>query len=277
MNWKRPETWKRPGARPVLLTLAALVAVPGSVLVARQAASPAPVLFEDFSRAAVGEYPTGWYWRLERSGGDLAKARKDGVDVSRYVVKEEAGNRFLHVRDEHRPGPTVALLLQAKDFRWRLDTHPILSWRWRVNEIPPGADERYTETNDSPASVSVVYHTKFPMTPVTIRWVWSSTLPVGAVAYRPGRGRAHNIVLGSGTNGLGAWVTVERNIVEDYYAIHGKNPPDEPQAIMVSSDSNRMPGAADADYDDFRALAAYSPGFPKEPRTLLKQYMQGNK
>ncbi|MDP2958998.1 MAG: DUF3047 domain-containing protein [Longimicrobiales bacterium] len=261
----------------LILGLLALCALPVSVLLANQT-PPGPFLFDDFSRTEVGQFPRTWRWRRDNDTGDAEKARKDGVDVFRYVVASEGGNKYVHVRDEFRPGSSVALFIQTDDSGWRLDRHPILSWRWRVNEVPAGADERYTDTNDTPAAVSVVYGTKFPFTPITIRWVWSSTLPVGAVAYRPGRGRAYNLVLGSGSDRLGEWVTVERNLVEDYVAIFGKQPPNEPKAITIQSDANRTPGgAADADYDDFRALAAYSPGFPKEPFVLLKQYMQGNR
>jgi hypothetical protein len=262
----------------LLLGLLPLSLLPASVLPALQAAPRVPRVFDDFSSAAEGEFPSTWQWRLENASGDVAKARKDGVDISRWVVRSDAGNKYLHVRDEYRPGPTVSLFIQTDKSGWRLSEHPVLSWRWRVNEIPPGADERYTETNDTPASVAVVYGTRFPFTPIVIRWVWSSTLPVGAVAYRPGRGRPYIIVVGSGSDRLGEWVTVERNLVEDYRAIFGKEPPDEPKGIQLSTDANRTVGAAsDADYDDFRALAAYSPGFPKEPRALLKQYMEGNR
>jgi len=262
----------------LLFSLLALSALPAPVLLARQTASLAPLLFDDFSSAVAGEFPHTWKWRRENDAGDEAKARKDGVDIFRYVVVSEGDNKYVHIRDEYRPGASVALFIQTEDLKWRLSERPILSWRWRIHEVPPGADERYTETNDSPAAVSVVYGTKFPFTPITIRWVWSSTLPVGAVAYRPGRGRAYNIILGSGPNSWGEWVTVERNLVEDYVAIFGKAPPDRPKAITIQSDANRTPGgAAEADYDDFRALAAYSAGFPKEPFTLLKQYMEGNR
>lgn len=262
----------------LLLGLLALCVLSAPMLLARQAAPRAPLVIDDFSAASVGQFPATWKWRLENASGDVEKARKDGVDISRWVVKSDGGDPYLHIRDEFRPGPTVSIFVQTDESGWKLSERPILSWRWRVNEIPPGADERYTETNDTPASVAVVYGTRFPFTPIVIRWVWSSTLPVGAVAYRPGRGRPYIIVVGSGSDRLGEWVTVERNLVEDYRAIFGKEPPNEPKGIQLSTDANRTEGAAsDADYDDFRALAAYSPGFPKEPFTLLKQYMQGNR
>ncbi len=262
----------------LLIGTLALSSLPASVLLARQTAPLEPLVFDDFSSTVVGQFPDTWTWRLENETGDAEKARKDGVDVFRWVVRSEGANRYLHIRDEYRPGPTVSLFVQTDESGWKLSERPILSWRWRVNEIPPGADERYTETNDTPASVAVIYGTRFPFTPIVIRWVWSSTLPVGAVAYRPGRGRPYVIVVGSGSDRLGEWVTVERNLVEDYRAIFGKEPPNEPKAIQISTDANRTEGAAsDADYDDFRALAAYSPGFPKEPFTLLKQYMEGNR
>jgi hypothetical protein len=85
------------------------------------------------------------------------------------------------------------------------------------------------------------------------------------------------VVLGTGTDRLGEWITIERNIVEDYIAIFGKEPPDHPKGIQISTDANRSEGAAsEADYDDFKALSTYSPGFPQEPFSLLKEYLEGN-
>ncbi len=237
-------------------------------------------VLDDFSRHTVGRFPSApWQWRRDRDTGDAEKARKDEVaEVFDYVIREENGNKYLHVRDEHKPGHSVSVFIDTEDSGWVLAEYPVLSWRWRVNEIPPGADERFTETNDTPASISVVYGTKFPFTPITIKWAWSSTLPVGAVAYRPGRGRAHTIVLGSGNARLGEWITIERNIFDDYVSIHGKLPPDKPRGIVISSDANRTPGgAADADYDDIKILSRYSPGFPKQTTVLLKEYMKDNR
>lgn len=236
------------------------------------------ILFEDFSSYAVGKFPQGLDWRKGRDHGDVEKARKDHIDIFRYVIQEEDGNQYLHIRDDYRPGHAVSVIIKTKAFKWEIKKYPILRWRWRVNEVPPGADERYTEKNDSAAGVSLVYGKKFPFTPITIKYVWSSTLPVGAVAYRPGRGRAHVIVLGSAQENLGEWITIERNVYEDYIEIFGKKPPKKPEAIVIQSDANRTPGgAADADYDEFQALTSHSEGFPKAPLKLLKEYMEGNK
>jgi hypothetical protein len=234
--------------------------------------------FSDFSASTVGEFPEGWQWRKHRDGGEPEEARDEGVDISRWEVQEENGDKYLHIRNEHHPGHTVSVFLDVEDEGWNLHEYPILSWRWRVHEVPPGADERYTETNDSPAAVAVVFGKKMFFIPITIKWVWSSTLPVGAVAYRPGRGRAYNIVLNSGTERLGEWITVERNIFNDYISIFGELPPDEPLAIQLQTDANRTPGgAAEADYDEFKALSSFSEGYPREPYVLKKEYMEGNK
>jgi hypothetical protein len=237
------------------------------------------VLFEDFASQEVGDFPSGWRWRRDRDAGTGEDAVEKQIDVFRWMIAQEEGNKFLHVRDEHRPGHSVSVYMEVRkrEFEWRIDEYPILSWRWRVNEVPPGADERYTEKNDTPASVLVVFGKKFPWTPIAIRYAWSSTLPVGAVAYRPGRGRPYVIVLNSGTERQGEWITIERNIYQDYVEIFGSEPPDRPEAIVLSSDANRTPGgAADADYDDFWVLSSYSEGHPKEPHTLLKHYMVDN-
>jgi hypothetical protein len=251
---------------------------PTGIFVTNQGDNQKSIVYEDFSAYTPGEYPEGLKWRKGRKRGDVKKAKKDNIDIFRYVIQEEEGNKYLHIRDEYRPGHAVSVIIETKKPKWELEKYPVLRWRWRVNEVPPGADERFTEKNDSAAGVAIVYGKKFPFIPITIKYVWSSTLPIGAVAYRPGKGRARVIVLGSGSDRLGEWITIERNVYEDYVEIFNKKPPKTPGAIVIQSDSNRTPGgAADADYDDFTVLSSYSEGFPQEPLKLLKQYMEGNK
>jgi hypothetical protein len=53
------------------------------------------------------------------------------------------------------------------------------------------------------------------------------------------------IVVRSGSNDLGKWITERRNVVEDFRTIYGE-PPDNPSALSLSIDSDDTRSSADS-------------------------------
>lgn len=201
------------------------------------------MVVEDFEDEVVGELPKGWHWR-----------DRDEDEHKPYEVREEDGNKYLAARDE---GESVSL---GKDVEWDLEEYPYISFRVRVHEIPEGADERYDETVDSAAGVYVVYDRKaFGLIPVSVKYVWSSTLPVGAATQRRGVGKPWQVVVASGEEGLGEWHTFVFDLRETYRDTFGGDPPDKPLGVAVLSDANAVGGRAYADYDDIRLLRSVDP------------------
>ena len=62
------------------------------------------------------------------------------------------------------------------------------------------------------------------------------------------------IVLESGTENLGQWVSVRRNIVEDYLTAFGKKPPGAAKIIALWSDNDQTGEPVYAYYGAVRAL-----------------------
>ncbi|MGM0547050.1 MAG: DUF3047 domain-containing protein, partial [Bacteroidota bacterium] len=58
------------------------------------------------------------------------------------------------------------------------------------------------------------------------------------------------MVIKSGEEDTGKWVTFERNLVEDYRERFGDDPPRHPLAILILSDGNSTNTHVKADYDD---------------------------
>lgn len=203
------------------------------------------IVFENFEDDPVGELPGGWKWR-DRDDD----ARKP------YEVREEDGNRYLAARDE---GSSVSL---GKDRKWNLEEYPYLSFRIRVHRIPEGGDERYGKTVDSAAGIYVVYRRKaFGLIPESVKFVWSSTLPVGAATQRQGVGKPWQVVVGSGREGLGEWHRFVFDLREAYRDTFRGDPPDKPLGLAILSDANATHSQAYADYDDFE-LHRSVPGDP---------------
>lgn len=199
------------------------------------------IVFEDFESSTLGQFPIGWDRAVDRPPP--------------YRVREEDGNRYLEATDE---GESVIIGMETA---WDLDEYPYVSFRLRVNRIPEGGDERTDDRVDSAAGVYVtVKKVAFGRIPESVKYVWSSTLPVGSATRREGIGKPWQVVIGSGQEGLGEWRTYVFDVRDAYRKTFGGNPGSKPAGIGILSDANSVGGQAYADYDDFKALKRAPPG-----------------
>jgi hypothetical protein len=182
-----------------------------------------------FEMDPVGGLPTGW----EARGGS-----PDGV----YRIEVDPdGNRFMAARSR---GSDVQLGLTLTA---RHEQLPILSWRWRVWELPFKADERAIKSMDSGAAVYAVFGSRF--FPRILKYVWSTSVPAGASFRHPSSSRMVIFVIASGTTHLGKWQFVSRNIAEDYRSAFHSDP-GKLIALGIKTDSDSTGTSASADYDD---------------------------
>ncbi len=204
---------------------------------AQRAAAHQPVLEETFEQYAVGVFPSRWQTR-----GDEVEAQ-----TIYKVMEEEAGNRFLRASAE-RQDTQIGL---TKKFG--PEKYPLLRWRWRVTRLPTGGDERVDRTNDSAAAVYVVFDSR--IIPRAIKYVWSTTLPVGSTFTSPTYWRAKVVVLQSGPPDDSAWHQETVNFYEDYKRLFGFAP-GQVQGVAILTDSDVTKSSAQADYDDLTILPA---------------------
>lgn len=195
------------------------------------------ITLEDFESSTVGDFPLDWSWQ-----------RKDEHKSKPYRVATEDGNAYLEATDT---GESVVI---GRDIRWNLREYPYVSFRWRVHKIPEGGDERFDNKVDSAAGIYFVYRRRFGLIPESVKYVWSSTLPVGSAMQRKGMGKPWMVVAGSGSDGLGVWHTYVFNLYEAYEQTFGHKPPDRPIGIGILSDANSTHSHAYADYDDILVL-----------------------
>ncbi len=195
------------------------------------------VVLEDFEGEGAGLLPSGWNWR-----------KQDDAKKKPYKIKEENGNQFLAAEDN---GESVIL---GKDIKWDLKKYPYISFKWRARRLPVGGDERYGHTVDSAAGIYIIYKEKLGLIPESIKYVWSTTLPVGLAMRRSGTGRPWMVVAECGDAHVDEWRTYVFNISEAYEKTFGGKPPDTPVGIAILSDANSTSSKAYADYDDIRAL-----------------------
>jgi ribosomal protein RSM22 (predicted rRNA methylase) len=185
----------------------------------------------NFETDPIGSVPRNW----EARGGS-----PEGV----YRVEADSNrNHFLAARSN---GSDVQLGVSLKPSH---EPMPILSWRWRVWELPSKADERAIKTMDSAAAVYAVFGSR--LFPRVLKYVWSTSVPAGASFRHPVSGRMVIIVIASGTSHLGEWQVVSRNIFDDYRAAF-RSDPGNLIAIGIKTDSDSTGTSAHADYDDLR-------------------------
>jgi len=198
----------------------------------------------DFSADAVGRLPVGW-------------AAHGGSPEGVYRVESEpGGNRYLAALSR-RSDVQIGLEVGVKT-----EQYPVLSWRWRVWELPSGADEHRTEAMDSAAAVYVVFGSR--LLPRVIKYVWSSSLAPGTVIRHPRYRSMATVVVASGAADLGVWQRVARNVVQDARAIFDVRI-GVVRALGVKTDSDSTGGSARADYDDL----AFEPGLPMPPASAV--------
>lgn len=189
------------------------------------------MLLEDFpcERSVQNSIPSGWQ-----------ASRKECSMFS--VVKDESGC-FLRLTVENQCTSI------GKQVEFSADTFPILSWKWRVYTLPVGGCEDKKETNDSGAGVYVIFKGRFKLNKI-VKYVWSTTLASGTVLASPFNQNTKIIVLQSGNEHTGQWLTETVNVREDYQKVFNTDPPPV-VGIAILSDADNTESRAVADYDDF--------------------------
>ena len=194
------------------------------------------VVVDNFDDIPLDGFPAAW--KAWRGDDDLAR--------NLYSIQEEDGNRYLRADDD---GTSIIIRKRMKE--WNSREYPILSWRWRARVLPEDGDERIGSKNDSAVAVYVVLDQNFFRIPKTLKYVWSTTLPIGTRHRRDGIGRPNVIVLQSGAEKVGQWVTESVNVYEDFVRTFGKAPPKSSVGIGVLTDGNATHTDSQGDYDDF--------------------------
>jgi hypothetical protein len=211
------------------------------------------VLLENFEKDSVNNYPSKWY---DRDGNNkLIHHSKETMQGYRYEVKEKSGNKFLRYNGKSAKHISLPLINEDKDNIYDIDIYktPILSWKVRADVLPKGAREDDDDKNDSVASIYVAFDmgrvALFKKVPKTIRYTWSSNLEEGTELSKF-FGNQKIVVIESGPEKTGKWITFQRNIVEDYKRLFGDDPPNTPLAILILSDGDSTGSWVKADYDD---------------------------
>ncbi len=136
-----------------------------------------------------------------------------------------------------------------------LKKYPILRWRWRVHNLPPGADSR-TEIDEQ--SAAVYFGAGGPLSRKSISYRWETEMPPGIsghTKYAGGIVQVHYIGLRNKEHKLNTWYTEERNAAEDFKKVYGYLPENGGYVVSIGANS-QYSGSTTVAEVDFIALCS---------------------
>ena len=205
------------------------------------------------SPPAANGLPSGWQqWIMSRL-----------LKKTEYKVVQDNGAQVLEARSES----AASGLLQEVSIDPMVQHH--ISWRWKVPQLIANADNTRRNADDSPVRIVIAFDgdkKKFDfedramadmvklfsgreMPYATIMYIWENKLPVGTVLENAHSGRAKMIVAESGANRVGQWLTMTRNVLEDYRQAYGEEP-GKIISVGVMTDTNTTGSKVTAYYGD---------------------------
>lgn len=183
---------------PLLIVLSIICAAPGA-----RAADDRIVIADFSSWMAAKGLPSGWELKV--------KSGKAAFDIK-------------------RDGDIAAVNLRSVDSSFSLQgetnvdvkRYPVLTWKWKVTQLPKGGDFRRSTTDDQAAQLFLAFtRTR------AIVYIWDTTAPQGLMESTSPVPfmTVKVVVVRSGAAELGTWITETRNVYEDYKKLYGDEPP----------------------------------------------------
>jgi hypothetical protein len=198
------------------------------------------------------------------------------------ITREDAGNRILTTRSR---ASASGIIFKGSFSPYQ---HPILRWRWKVDNVYSRADPHTKQGDDYPLRVYVVFeydpakaglaqrakyglakqlYGEYPPL-ASLNYVWASRDIAAPFFDNPYTDRAKMIPLRSGTGQLGQWVEEEVDILADYRRGFGEEPPASASlAIMNDSDNT---GEAAVSHLDFIEVRRRGPAVESPTRNPVK-------
>ena len=223
-------------------------------LLAAGVAAQQPPEIPRFSAGKAGGPPPAEWKHLPlasfKNNTDYTLAVDDGVVVLRAVSHNAA-----------------SFLAAAADF----DPHqfPMLSWRWKVVQGIPTANNAEQSKEDAPARVMVAFAGDMSklsfkdraaasaahsisgqaLPYATLMYIWGEKVAVDSITTSTRSARIRMLAVAADEQGIGRWQSYTRNLVEDFKRVFGEEP-GKVTSIEVLTDTDNTGADAQAYYGD---------------------------
>lgn len=191
----------------------------------------------------------------------LSKMKRDTV----YSQVQEQGRTVLRGVADRSASLYVAV------FKPPTGVPASIGWRWKTDALVPDADNRDKDREDAPLRVLVGFdgdkaalpaeeQTRFRRAKTltgrdapyaTLMYIWSDHVPVNTVIPSAHTSQVKMLVVASGTEGLGRWQSVQRNLAADYRKAFGAAP-GRVLGLAVMTDTDNTGAKAVGEYADIR-------------------------
>jgi hypothetical protein len=173
------------------------------------------------------------------------------IKHSTYTIITEKGRSFLKAESH---GSASAIIYRKT---WNVYEYPHLRWKWKVDNVFKKGDIQDKSGDDYPIRVYVTFqydperatveerleygiakalYGKYPPHS-TLNYVWTGQDIAERIITSPYTDRAKIIILENGGSRIGMWVEETVNILDDYRAAFGKDPP-QTAGIAIMNDSD---------------------------------------
>jgi hypothetical protein len=211
--------------------------------------------------------------------GEESKSIPDGWEHLTYLgtaentlsLMREEGKIILHVTSLNSASALLKRMNVGDDGGIRLENHPILVWRWKINRTVGMAIENRKDRNDSAARVRVIFAER-GMQPLEkspgfekiikylgvkmpniepsgfkIDYIWGTRAQKGEIIDYPGSRNHKMIVVERGNSRANQWVWEKRDLVKDFHAMFRGDPPGL-AGVVVLSDTDQTNEGVEAYY-----------------------------
>lgn len=183
--------------------------------------------------ASPGRVPDGWQLKVNRGTPDLTVIGEGEGRVLRFKSRKSS---FALER-----GVDVDVT-----------QYPVLTWNWKVSELPMGGDFRHYATDDQAAQVLVAFADHR-----VLSYIWDSSAPKGTFQSAASIPLLHIFVLvcQSGAAALNQWAAESHNVAQDFAKAFDRAP-SRVKGIRLQINSQHTGASAESYFGDisFRAL-----------------------
>jgi hypothetical protein len=188
--------------------------------------------------------------------------------ATRYALVTDDGAVVLRAQAD----ASMASVLHP--LRLAPETLPYIAWRWKISNVLQKSDIHSKAGDDFPARVYVLFDYDVGKLPLLQRaklylarkrygndvpaaalcYVWDGKAPVGTSVWSAYTDRVRVIVVESGSANVNRWREVRRNLVADFRAAFGEDPPPI-SGIAAASDTDNTGESVTALFGDIRLMA----------------------
>ncbi|MCX5712718.1 MAG: DUF3047 domain-containing protein [Candidatus Omnitrophica bacterium] len=165
-----------------------------------------------------------------------------------YSIKSDRKGTYLDAYSKNAASGIIYWL------KFSPSVSPMVSWKWKVIQFPkkspaPRSDNWWVEKDDYAARFYLIFP-RFPFFRLQcLEYVWDEYIPAGTIINNPNFNSLKIIVAESGAKNRGKWITMERNVYDDFKKAFGSTPGDV-GAIAIMTDSDNSASTAEAQYND---------------------------